>query len=601
MEQMKAIPYGISDFREIRMGNFYYVDKTSFISEIEKSAVTFLFLRPKRFGKSLLLSMLQCYYDIAEKENFDTLFGGLAIHDNPTPRRNSFLVLRMDFSKLSGSSDTFSEVFTNQCRIFMESFCTRYRDILPEGTAEKVSSISTPGQMLDKLCDIVDNAGYGIYLFIDEYDNYTNSLLSGSSNDVSFYTDLTHKDGLLRSFFTMIKACTNSAIRRMFITGVSPVSMDDLTSGFNIGEDNSRVPAFNSMVGFDENEVRRMLEYYSGYYMFNHSVDELVSIMKPWYDNYCFCEDCLSEPSLFNSDMALYFLKEYTRQCRTPKDMADKNIKTDYAKLDMLVRKDREILSKGLSGRPKGVVSDISYEEKQLIIEEVCTKGNTRGNIVDSFPASGMSRKENFKSLMYYMGLLTVSGYHEGSPILGIPNNVVRGQIFSYMLEVASEKGYKWEDSEMDDRLREMAYRGNYQDVFAYISGILTSTSSQRDMQKGESFIHGFVLATLAKNHYFTVSSEHDMGAAKGYSDIFLEPWFAKNPDMKHSYVIELKYVPLSASESEIESVVSYAESQLKRYLSSCELPIRIGDTHLHGLAVVFRGPELCRLSELSQ
>ena len=599
MENVKGIPYGLSDFVQLRRGGYYFVDKSGFIRDVENSPVNFFFLRPRRFGKSLFLSMLESYYDIALKDNFDELFSGLSIHDNPTPLRNSFLILHLDLSKISGGKEDFKKNFTDQCRNVFDDFCAKYSQLLPDDTKRRLDSITSASQMLDFLCFAATRSGYGIYLFIDEYDNYTNALLSGDEDKVLLYQALTHGDGELRSFFTMIKARSGSSIRRMFITGVSPVSMDDLTSGFNIGLDHTLERRFNSMAGFSEDEVKRMFDYYSRHFLFNHTVEELLDVMRPWYDNYRFYVNGREEPSLYNSDMVLFFLDRYiSSDCEIPSSMVDKNVRTDYAKLEMLIRKDPEASPSDELDFDTGN-DRMSLERKRSTLAKIASEGYAFGHIADSFPASEIGRPENFRSLLFYLGMLTVSDFVEGRPKLAIPNNVVREQMYGYLIRMMDRMGAALDDSRLDELLHEMAYRGDWRPVFDYISSSLKEMSSQRDVQKGEYYVHGFMAGCLLKNAYYWAFTDKDMGAAHGYSDIFMEPRFVSNPDIRHSYLVELKYAPAGSSEERIASLETDALSQMRRYLSSPEVLRRMGKTAVHGVCVVFNGFNMVRCFEV--
>ena len=306
----KRIPYGMMNFAVIRRDDCYYVDKTRFIPMIEEADKFFFFIRPRRFGKSLTVNMLQHYYDILAKDKFDALFGDLYIGKHPTRDRNSYLVLYLNFSGIVGELHNYRKGLDAHCQTMFDYFCDIYADYLPKGIKEELDKKEGAVEQFEYLFTECNKTNQRIYLFIDEYDHFTNAILSDIES-LHRYTDETHGEGYLRAFFNKIKAGTYSSIERCFITGVSPVTMDDLTSGFNIGTNYSLTPEFNEMIGFTEEEVRQMLTYYSTTSPFNHSVDELIEIMKPWYDNYCFAEECYGETTMYNSNMVLYFVRNY--------------------------------------------------------------------------------------------------------------------------------------------------------------------------------------------------------------------------------------------------------------------------------------------------
>lgn len=286
----KGIPYGMQNWEELRLSNYYYVDKTRFIAEIEAANRYFFFIRPRRFGKSLLLDMLYHYYDVKKAPLFDQLFGDLWIGQHPTPNRNTYLVLYLDFAFIAGGMDKYEVSMNNYCRRCFTDFLEKYADLLPADSLDGIASQPTAQDMLDYASRQAEKTGQQIYLFIDEYDHFTNDILADPAIEHAYKTQ-THGTGAFRQFFNAIKSNTRNAISRAFITGVSPVTMDDLTSGFNIGTNYTMHRKFNAMVGFTEDDVRQMFDYYRQYYTFQHSTDELIEIMKPWYDNYCFAKE----------------------------------------------------------------------------------------------------------------------------------------------------------------------------------------------------------------------------------------------------------------------------------------------------------------------
>ena len=342
MEKAKRIPYGMMNFVAIRKDNYYYVDKTRFIEETEQSNRFFFFFRPRRFGKSLTMSMLRHYYDINAADKFERLYGNLYIGKNPTPGHNRYLVINLNFAVIDAGLGNYRSAMDAHCRIEFTSFCRRYAGLLPSYCLENMLEEDGAVKQLDYLYKACADAGLKIYLFIDEYDHFTNHILSDATR-LTEYKAETHGTGYLRTFFDTIKSGTESSIERVFVTGVSPVTLDDLTSGFNIGTNYSLAYKFNEMVGFTEKEVREMLTYYSQHYEFHNTVDEIIGIIKPYYDNYCFAEEAYGETTMYNSNMVLSFMYKYLdNRCRIPNRMLDENIRVDYNKLRMLIRKDKE-------------------------------------------------------------------------------------------------------------------------------------------------------------------------------------------------------------------------------------------------------------------
>ena len=571
--ERKLLPYGMMNFADIRLDNYYYVDKTSFIPVIEQSDRFFFFIRPRRFGKSLTLNMLQHYYDVRTRDKFDALFGDLYIGKHPTRDRNSYLVLYLNFSGISGELHNYRQGLDAHCNTSFDYFCDIYAEYLPKGIKEVLNEKAGAVEQLDYLYHQCELAGQQIYLFIDEYDHFTNDILSDAES-IHRYTEETHKEGYLRAFFNRVKAGTYSSIKRCFITGVSPVTMDDLTSGFNIGTNYSLTPKFNAMMGFTEDEVREMLTYYSTKAPFHHTVDELIELMKPWYDNYCFAQECYDQPTLYNSNMVLYFVKNYIdNNGKAPRNMIESNIRIDYEKLRMLIRKDKE------------------FAHDASIIQTLVSQGYITGELKDGFPAANIVDSDNFVSLLYYFGMLTVSGTYKGKTKLIIPNQVVREQLYTYLLNTYNEADLSFNNHEKDELSSALAYDGAWQSYFDYIADCLKRYASQRDKQKGESFVHGFTLAMTAQNRFYRPISEAD--TQSGYVDIFLSPMLEIYPDMSHSYIIELKYARYKDPESRVEELRAEAIAQTNRYADTDRVKNAIGTTQLHKIVVVYKGMEM--------
>lgn len=575
-KKTKRIPYGMMNFEAVRTDNCYYVDKTMYIPAIEEADRFFFFIRPRRFGKSLTISMLQHYYDINSKDKFDSLFGNLYIGKHPTEDRNSYLIISLNFSGLAADLGNYRSALDEHCNTEFCFFCDRYKELLPGGTLEELKAKPDACSQLNYLCKVCKEAGQKIYLFIDEYDHFTNDILS-SDEYLSRYMDETHGEGYLRTFFNKIKDGTSTSIARCFITGVSPVTLDDLTSGFNIGSNYSIEPQFNEFMGFMEEEVRAMLTYYSQHKHFNHTVDELIELMRPWYDNYCFAARKLGKVTVYNSDMVLYFVKNYITEGEIPQEMLDTNIRVDYSKLRMLVRKDRE------------------FANNASVIQTLVSQGFVSGVLKRSFPASDLIKPDNFISLLYYFGMVTVNGTYRDRHKFIIPNQVIREQIFGYLLEMYERMGLSFDGDRKFDLEYDLAYSNAWRPYFDYIAERVGLFASQRD--KSEAYVHGFVNCMTSFNPYYRPISELDTQA--GYADIFLLPRRERYPEMQHSYVIELKYAKMDDSESEIRQKYEKAKEQVERYASTEVVQSNTHGTTLHKLVVLYQGTIMRYCEEL--
>ena len=575
---IKKIPYGMTDFERIILENYYYVDKTQYIAKVEKVTSFFFFVRPRRFGKSLFLNMLGLYYDINQKDKFEKIFGNLYIGKHPTPDRNKYLVLTLNFSSVAANMDRLEETFNTYCKIVMDGFAERNAHLLGKEAVEKLHELKTGDALLGSLCQSAQNKGQKIYLILDEYDNFANNILVDYGN--KRYRSITHGSGFFRSFLKVVKDYSSSVIERIFLTGVSPVTMDDLTSGFNIADNYSSNSAFNNMIGFNEYEVRALIDYYKSCIELPHSTDELIDIMKPWYDNYCFSIDSLDEPPMYNSDMVLYFMNRYLLNKRIPNNMLDANIRTDYNKLRHLIHVDK------------------TFGENASVVQEIVEKGSTTGIIIDSFPAEDIVKTRNFKSLLYYYGMLTISGMEMGEPILSVPNWAVREQLYGYMADIYKDSADLYlETDKLVDRMKRMAYKGEWENCFTYIADRLNAQSSVRDFIEGEVYVKTFILAYLGLTHYYIARPEYESN--KGYADIFLQPRLLQLPDMVYSYCIEVKYAKRDVSDTEIEKLLSNAKIQLKQYAASEWIHQDKGTTELKSIALVFQGWKLVRVEEV--
>ena len=575
----KRIPYGMMNFEHVRRDNCYYVDKTRFIEKIEDANKYFFFIRPRRFGKSLTLSMLAHYYDVNMKERFDELFGDLYIGSHPTPERNQYLILNFNFAAIHADLDNYKEAMDSYCDTNLYYFCRNYATLLSPDIQERLQRKSGAVEQLDCICTECQSLGLKIYLMIDEYDHFTNKILS-HPDAFSKYREETHGEGYIRKFYDVIKDCTNKSIERLFITGVSPVTMDDLTSGFNIGSNYSLEPAFNEMTGFTEAEVRDMLTYYASVEPYNHTVDKLLTTMKPYYDNYCFAEECYGQTTMYNSNMVLYFIDKYrTGLYRLPKDMLDANIRFDYEKIRMFIRKDKE------------------FAHDASIIQRLVQQGFITGEIKSHFPAEAIVDPNNFVSLLYYFGMVTYGGTHRGNTKLIIPNEVVREQIFAYLLANYHDNDLSFDAYELDQKAEAMAYDGDFQSFFAYIADRLRIFASQRDRQKGEAFVHGFTLALTSQCRFYRPISELDNQG--GYADIFLSPLTENYKDMEHSYIIELKYAKSSDSDERLAQLFDQAKAQVNRYADSEIVRSSVKHTTLHKVVVLYRSIDMVRCEEV--
>ncbi len=585
----KRIPYGISDYAEIMKSNFYYVDKTQFIETVESSSRFLFLIRPRRFGKSLWINLMKSYYDINNTSKFDLLFGQTYIGQHPTNERNSYLLLSFNFSAVNPDLNDVKLSFEKHCSKSFDSFNTAYRSLLGEEYMSNYPKNDLVESKIEYITNSCKEKGLSIYLFIDEYDNFTNTILSQHGN--LKYADITHGNGFFRMFFNKLKLATtdqNASLKKIFITGVSPVTLDDVTSGFNIAKNITTDAIFNSIIGFTEPEVITMLNYYKSEGMVHEPIENLLVIMREWYNNYCFSGNKTSQ-KMFNSDMVLYFMDNYLSHGSVTKDLIDNNVKIDYSKLRHLI-----ILDKKVNGNFS-------------TIKKIAEDGEIRTNIVSSFPAEKLIDRDNFVSLLYYFGILTIDRIENDNLVLSVPNLTIRAVLFSYLVEGFSEANiFNLENMSLSEMAEKMAYYGDWLPFFNYFSEQIYKQTSVRDFIDGEKTVQMFHLVYLNSANYFIVHSEAEMG--KGFVDLWLQPNFILRPNMKHCYIVELKYVPRS-QEAEVKNPTSAlvqkltadANEQLQRYAVDSKIQAAKGKTTLHLLRVIYCGWEMVSCEELMQ
>lgn len=582
MIQAKRIPYGVSDFMDIIQRNQYYVDKTMYLPMLEDEADALFFIRPRRFGKSLFISMMQAYYDIGMRDRFQELFGNLWIGSHPTEYQGQFQILYLDFSKIGGDITELKENFNTYCNDCIDNFIEKYQEYYPERVVEKVLKAETAARKLNLIGIASEKEKSPLYLIVDEYDNFTNVVLNEHGEKV--YRALTHASGFYREIFKVFKGMFS----RIFMTGVSPVTLDDLTSGFNIGWHISTKPSFNQMLGFYTEDVREMIEYYktSGKIQADYDTDTIIGNIKPWYDNYCFSADALlTQSKVFNCDMVLYYIRNYMENGKSPAQMIDPNTKTDYNKMKKLLQLDK------LDGNRKGILYQIAEE------------GEIVSTLATSFPASALTDPNIFISLLFYYGMLTIKGTRGDKMIFCIPNNNVRKQYYEYLLEQYEEKS-PLNTSKLTDYYYDMAYDGKWREGLLFMADAYAKVSSVRDSIEGERNLQGFFMAYLNLNNYYYTAPELELN--HGYCDFFLLPDLT-HYETKHSYIIELKMLPKkvfnavadNGKMTKAEEQWEQAVEQINRYATAPRVEVLRQGTQLHKIILQFEGWELKRMEEI--
>lgn len=581
MSEPKLIPYGISDFERIRTENYYYVDKTRYIPLMERTAPYIFLLRPRRFGKSLMANVLAAYYDVKMADKYEAIFKGLDVYNAPTKERSKYMVLKFNFSGVDPDPEKVDASFNAVVLETLELFANKYKEYLPEETIDKVTSMKNCHDAFRSLMGQVKSSDHRIYLIIDEYDNFANTLLSYSE---AGYIKLTHGTGFFRLFFNQIKEATtdnNSAITRMFITGVTPLTLSDVTSGFNIGANLSMDYLFHEAMGFSEAEVRTMLEYYRDTMgTFQHSVDELIDIMKPYYNNSCFARESLNSDRMFNSDMVLYFLRKYASDGILPESLIDFNVASDMAKVRKMVSYDR------------------NNEGKGKVIEGILNDGYIDAVVTPEFKLEDLGKKSSLVSLLYYLGLLSYGKDEEGYTVLAITNQTMREQYYTYLTQFYNDDfGWQADSDDLTDFGKMANRRGDIRPLLTYICDQMNEQTSNRDFNReGESFVKGYIVATMGNNNnYFVCRTEQEFN--HGYCDIAMRP----RQGGKHAYLVELKYLKPSSTDDDVTEYYNSAVEQLKAYSNSHPFAQECSDHgwQLHTIALIVRGWNMVKLEEV--
>ena len=528
---MKKIPYGLSDFKRLKTENYFFIDKTKYLEIIENYNSNYLmFLRPRRFGKSLFIAILEAYYDIYFKDEFETIFKDTYILNNQTKEASSYMVLRFDFSAV--------DIF-NVNSSFIDLLDLRICSFVKKYNLEITFKDDNPISMLNRVFDYINEKNLNLYLLIDEYDNFANRLFLNNRED--YLNIVTKKTAPFKQFFTTLKAGTagnNGAIKRMFITGVTPMTMYDVTSGFNIGSNISLDSRFHNMIGLNQQE----LEYTLKEFKIEDKVDR--GLLKEWYNSYIFSEE--SSESIYNTDMILYFVDKFIAHYKLPREMIDINVRSDYSRLRSII-----YTNKKLNGNFQTLQTLIGGESIPI------------SNLVQDFSALNLYKEENFKSFMFYLGLVSIKD-RDFDLNLKIPNETVKRIDIDFLVNsLELERVFEINISQLERELKKFALYGDIE-VFRYLASIIKESTGIRDYIYSEQTIKAMYLAYLSLTPYFVIKSENELN--KGFCDILLKPL---NPYVEYIGLVEFKYINKSKkppSQKKIDTLVAEAQEQLDVY-----------------------------------
>ena len=529
------MPYGISNYEELVTENYYYVDKTKYIEKLEElPEKRIMFLRPRKFGKTLFTSVLENYYDKNKKESFEKLYGNTYIGKNPTKLKNSYCILRFNFSGINTENEeTTMKGFKEKVTISIEGFTKKYGIefyINPEQTVEGMTRSLIEAFKIQKPQE-------KIYIIIDEYDHFANELLGFNTEQ---FRNLVSKNGKVRKWYEILKEGTETVVDRIFITGVAPITLDSLTSGFNIGTDITQDEEFNEMIGFTEEELKKILK--------NQEIslkeqEKIIPIMKENYDGYKFCLKAKNQ--IYNSNMCLYFLSRYIRLGEIPDKLIDTNIASDYSKI--------------------GKMLDLCKGENRLEILRKTVQGEPIVNtIVEKFNPAIEFTENDMISMLYYLGYLTISGELVGIPELTIPNKVMKEIYADYFMQMMDKEAeFRIDNNANQEILIQLAKEGRI-DKIVEILKIYLNNLSNRDLIKFDEKYIKLIFYCIAMN-IKAYSTKSEMEVNRNYPDILLVP-----RDSSKGYkavMVEFKYIK-KGEVAKLEDKQKEAREQIERYSS---------------------------------
>ena len=545
------LPYGLADYYDLITGGYLYVDRTSHIRFIEDFGRALVFIRPRRFGKSLWLRTLACYYDLRLAEEFDRLFGHLAAGREPTPLHNRYFVLEWDFSLVDprGDAGDIGGKLWKHCNGRIKAFLRRYRDFLPAA----VEVDRDPAITLDSLLAVIEETPYKLYLLIDEYDNFINEVMT---KDAAAYRALVYQDGPFKQLFKAVKAAmAGRGLERVFLTGISPVALSDVSSGFNVARDVYLEPELATLCGFREAEIRDILERIADERKLSYDTRaEALATMRNWYNGYRFCE---GEELVYNPTNALHFLDHLERRGAPPAELHDRNLAMDQGKMAFVSR--NEAGARVITGLAQGDGTvDILSLEKSFSMEDLLRKLRVDERFIASF--------------LYYLGLLT----HDQGVRFRIPNLVVRKLYLDRMLELSLPA------AEEVNQVRKTAldfYRsGELAPLLELVEAKLLPVLSHRDARSlgrmrgqgaSELALKSLLLSLLFDDQLYTPFSEIEL--AQRFADLCLLVRPHRRDDDFLDFLFELKHVPLKQAGQTGEQLHRLDAEAL------CELPAVAG------------------------
>ncbi len=562
---MIRIPYGISDYRTMVEKNYFYQDRTSYIKTLEDwDSPYLLYLRPRRFGKSLWLSILRHYYSLQYRADFDKLFGQTFIGKNPTPNANTYLLLNFDFSSIDTSTKLgVDKGFLSNVRRGISAFLTHYESFFTKEQRHIILAHKEPNEMIKELLNAhTDNTvPHKIYILVDEYDHFANELISFNYN---YFMEIVTKNGYVRKFYEAIKISTgHGQIERIFMTGVSPITIDSLTSGFNIATNISLTPTFHQMVGFEEKEVAGILR---GIDMPNEEIPTTLNDMRLWYNGYLFNHNISKR--VYNPNMVLFFAHEYKETKTFPDEMLDPNVASDYNKIQKLF---------SIQGK------EDHYAE---LLSSLLETGEVTASLTRQYSFERGFTRDDLVSLLFYMGFLTIKSENLNRYTFSFPNYVIKKLYADYFFNSILDKAQlPFDNAPVNDAIADMATTGDPTAFFEQVKLVLHYFSTRDKAHFNENSLKAIIISLLHQQNFYFIHSEYETDWT--YMDVFLEAIRGQKPN--YEVTMELKYAP-KGGKSAITTLFKEASEQLRAYLDTPKFSIR---TNIKSFVVVVVGYKL--------
>ncbi|MBF0117274.1 MAG: AAA family ATPase [Desulfobacterales bacterium] len=541
---MIKFAYGVSDFHSIISENYFYVDRTQYINNIEEMGKSLLFLRPRRFGKSLWLNTLANYYDVAKEKDFEKLFGHLAIGKNPTPLHNKYFILEWDFScfRTYGTLKEIERSVLESINSSINRFNIKYSYLLPKqiNISESINISS-----FEELVAIVGQTQYRLYLLIDEYDNFTNEVLASQGH--KRYEELVGSDSLLKYIFREVKSATRGmGLDRVFATGVTPVVMSDITSGANIFTNISLELEFTKLCGFTETEVTEVLSSIcEKCQVYEQGFNEALNLIRTWYNGYKFHLE--QEDKIYNPTLCLYFLRSFQKYCKYPTPILDTNLSPDEDKLEYI---------QSIPGGEQ-LLLDLIQGDVQVSVSQLSDKFGLK--VMHS-----QSAKDRIflASFLWYSGVLSIIKQNEeGKIVLNIPNLVIHRLYIERIKNNLLPSPLSRDDAL--DAAEKLCNKGEMGDLCFFIEKSIFPIFSNRDLRHAnELTIKTLFIALLFNDNFYLMMSEREHH--KGYPDLAM----VVRPDCRKfkilDIVIEFKHISIKDLGMTAETLRQKDEKELR-------------------------------------